>query len=46
MNSTNLKTFLTSNLDIDEKEILSIIENCAVKKVKKDGLLLRKGEGD
>lgn len=44
MNSTYFKTFLTSNLDIDEKEILSMVENCTVKKVKKEEYLLRKGE--
>lgn len=44
MNSTNLKTFLTSNLVIDEKEILSIVENCTIKKVKRDEFLLQQDE--
>ena len=44
MNGLDLKTFLTSNLDINEKEILSIIENYTVKKVKKGEYLLRKDE--
>ena len=44
MNSTDLKTYLTSNLAIDEKEISTIVENCSVKKVKKDQFLLRENE--
>lgn len=44
MNTPILKTFLTSNLNIDEKEIISIVENCTVKKVKKEEFLLRSGE--
>ena len=44
MNNFNLTTFLTSNLDIDEKEISTMVENCTLKKVKKDEYLLRKGE--
>ncbi|HET8809833.1 MAG TPA: Crp/Fnr family transcriptional regulator [Flavobacteriaceae bacterium] len=44
MNSFNLKTYLTSNLDIDEKEISSIIENCITKTFKKDQFLLRENE--
>lgn len=44
MNNTNLKTFLTSNLDIDEKELSAIIENCTIKTVKKDQFLLRENE--
>ncbi|MGJ8667523.1 MAG: Crp/Fnr family transcriptional regulator [Patiriisocius sp.] len=44
MNSFNLKTFLTSNLDIDEKELTSIIENCTVKNYKKNEFLLQKNE--
>jgi len=44
MNSLNLNTFLTSNLDIDEKEILSLVENCTIKKVKKYEFLLSKDE--
>ncbi|CAL66110.1 Crp/Fnr family transcriptional regulator [Christiangramia forsetii] len=42
MQSSHLKTYLTSNLDIDEKDISSIIESCTVKKVRKDEFLLRK----
>lgn len=41
---TGLKTFLTSNFDIDEAEILSLIENCTVKEVKKNQFLLRENE--
>ena len=41
---SNLRTFLTSTLGIDENEISSIIDNCVVKTVKKDELLLRKNE--
>ena len=44
MNSFNLKTYLTSNLDIDEKEISSIVENCTTKTFKKDQFLLRENE--
>jgi CRP-like cAMP-binding protein len=44
MNSTDLKTYLTSNLTIDEREISTIVENCPVKKVKKDQFLLREKE--
>lgn len=44
MKSTNLISFLTSNLDIDANDVLSIVENCTVKKVKKDTFLLRKNE--
>ncbi|MDO6761187.1 Crp/Fnr family transcriptional regulator [Tamlana sp. 2_MG-2023] len=44
MNETNLKTFLTSNLNIDEAEISSITENCTVRKFKKNEYLLRKNE--
>ena len=44
MNNTNLKIFLTSNLDIDEKEILTILQNCKVKEIKKGEYLLRANE--
>lgn len=44
MDKTNLKTFLTSNLDIDDKEILALLENCETKKVKKDEFLLLANE--
>ncbi|WP_452224111.1 Crp/Fnr family transcriptional regulator [Lacinutrix chionoecetis] len=44
MNSFNLKAFLASNLDVNEKEIVSIVENCTTKTVKKDQYLLRENE--
>lgn len=44
MNNFNLKNFLSSNLDIDETKISSIIENCTTKKVEKDQFLLRANE--
>lgn len=44
MNSSDLKTYLTSNLTIDETEISAIVENCTVKKVKKNQFLLREKE--
>lgn len=44
MNSPSLKSFLTSNLDIDEDQILSILKNCKIKKVKNDAFLLRENE--
>ncbi|MEQ8243551.1 Crp/Fnr family transcriptional regulator [Fulvivirga sp.] len=44
MNSTDLKTYLTSNLNIGEEQITSIVENCTTKKVKKDQFLMREGE--
>lgn len=44
MNSFNLKTYLTLNLDIDENEISSIVENCTTKTFKKDQFLLRENE--
>ncbi|TYP71592.1 Crp/Fnr family transcriptional regulator [Aquimarina intermedia] len=44
MNSFNLTTYLTSNLNIDEKEISSIVENCKIKKVKKEQFLLREDQ--
>lgn len=44
MNSVDFKTYLTSNLDIDEKGILSMIEKCSIKNVKKNEFLLRKDE--
>ncbi|MDO1451845.1 Crp/Fnr family transcriptional regulator [Rhodocytophaga aerolata] len=44
MNSTDLKTYLMSNLTIDEREISAIVENCPVKKVKKDQFLLHEKE--
>lgn len=44
MNSFNLTAYLTSNLDIDEKEISTLIENCTVKKVKKEEFLLQENQ--
>ena len=44
MKNLDLKTFLTSNLDIDDEEISSIVKNCTTKKVKKNEFLLRKNE--
>lgn len=44
MNNTDLKTFLTSNLNIDEAEISSLVESCTTKKVKKDQFILRENE--
>lgn len=42
--SFNLTTFLTSNLNINENDIASIIENCTVKNFKKEEFLLTKGD--
>lgn len=44
MTATNLKTYLTSNLNIDENDISVIVENCTQKRIKKDQYLLRKNE--
>lgn len=44
MKSTDFTTYLTSNLDVDETEISSIIENCTTKKVVKGQFLLRENE--
>lgn len=44
MKSTDLKTFLNSNLDIDDKEISSILDNCTFKEIKKNQFLLRENE--
>lgn len=44
MNSTDLITFLASNLDIDKEEIFSISKNCTVRNVKKNQFLLRENE--
>ncbi len=44
MNSFNLKAYLTSNLEIDDEMVLSIIQNYTTKTVEKDQFLLRKGE--
>lgn len=44
MNNFSLRSFLTSNLEIEEKEILSIQKNCVVKGYPKDAFLLRSNE--
>jgi len=44
MNPYSLNTFLTSNLNIAEKEIAAILENQATREVKKNTFLLREGE--
>lgn len=44
MNDFSLKTYLTSNLNLDEKEILLIKESCLVKEYKKDEFLLQSNE--
>ncbi|MEO5787731.1 Crp/Fnr family transcriptional regulator [Gelidibacter sp.] len=44
MNDTNLKTFLATNLAIDEHEISPLLENYKIKRVQKDAFLLRPGE--
>lgn len=41
---TNLNTYLSSNLGINDQEILAIIENCTIKNVKKDEFLLNADE--
>ena len=44
MNGTDLTSYLTSNLDIEEGEISLIIENCKAKKVYKEQYVLRENE--
>ncbi|MDO6808470.1 Crp/Fnr family transcriptional regulator [Zobellia galactanivorans] len=44
MNSTSLKSFLTSHLNVDEQDILTLLSHCTTKKVKKDTFLLQKNE--
>lgn len=44
MNATNFTTYLTSNLDSAVTEIQSLIDNCAIKTVKKDEFLLQENE--
>jgi CRP-like cAMP-binding protein len=44
MNHFNLTNFLTSNIEIDESEIVSIIDNCTLKKVTKGTYLLQANE--
>lgn len=44
MSNSNLKAFLTSNLNSNEDEISSLLENCTTKTFKKDDFLLRENE--
>ncbi|MBT2159946.1 Crp/Fnr family transcriptional regulator [Zobellia barbeyronii] len=44
MNSTTFKRFLTTNLNVNENEVVAILDNCTTKTVKKDTFLLRKDE--
>ena len=44
MKSIKLSTYLGSNLAIDKNLILSIVETCTVRKVRKDEFLLRENE--
>lgn len=44
MISSNFKTYLTSNLDINDADISSILENCSQRTVGKDVFLLRENE--
>ncbi|MBK6265116.1 Crp/Fnr family transcriptional regulator [Marivirga sp. S37H4] len=44
MNGSNFKTYLTSNLEVAEEEISSLLENCVTKIFKKGQFLLRKNE--
>ena len=44
MKSLNFKTYLISNLDIDEDETLKLLENCNSRTFKKDQFLLQENE--
>ncbi len=44
MNNFSLKSYLTSNLNIDESEVLSILKNCMIKDYRKDDFLLKSNE--
>lgn len=44
MNVFSLKTYLTSNLDIDERDLSPILENCITRNAKKNEFLLRRNE--
>lgn len=44
MSYPNFNSFLTSNFEIDENEMSSMIENCVIKTVRKEELILREGE--
>lgn len=44
MSHTNLISFLTASNEIEEELIVSLVEECVIKKVKKDEFLLRENE--
>lgn len=44
MNYSNFNAFLSSNFEIDDNEISSMMDKCSVKTVKKEELILRKDE--
>lgn len=44
MKDTTFKAYLTTNLNIAEEEIASLLENCATKTVRKDDYLLQANE--
>jgi len=44
MNSTDLKTYLASHLNVDDTEIATLLENCATKVFNKGEFLLRENE--
>lgn len=44
MNSPKLLKYLSSKLEVDENDILSIVENCTIKEFEKDAFLLRENE--
>ena len=44
MNNFTLTTFLTSNINIDEKLLNEFIQNCKTIKISKGDFLLRQGE--
>lgn len=44
MNNFSFKSFLSSNLDISEEDISSIVDNCKTQKIRKEQFLLRQNE--
>lgn len=44
MSTPNFKTYLTSNLNINDKDMDAVLGHCQVKEVKKDAFLLRQNE--
>lgn len=44
MDRLKLIKYLSSNLEVDEHDILPIVENCTIKNVKKEAFLLRANE--